>query len=105
MGIRYWDPASDRRKDMAFPTQSRPVVGKPHIYRKQHGRWAFNPTVWSGLTPKQAGKLNYAASKWIDRRNYFLGIKAGIQLGRALDCTARGCPVPQEEVSGNGPYN
>jgi len=80
-----------------YPMTNRAVPGKPHVYKKATGLWAFNPTMWAGLTPKAADKLNAAAAKWVDRRNYFVAIKAGVALGRALDCRSRGCPVPPDE--------
>ena len=90
-----------------FPTHNRPVPGKPHVYKKPTGRWTFNPTMWSELTPKQADKVNAETVIWIDRRNYFVGIRAGIALGRALDCRARGCPVSDDEreARSHGPFN
>lgn len=86
------------------------VYAKPRL-RMLAGLWKVDRTIID--SPAFAGR-NDAAEKWADRRNYFIGIRAGIALGRALDCTARGCPVPYNpegwqqptgEELGYGPYN
>lgn len=63
--------------------------GKPVILTR-HGRW-----VVTGVPSFPI--LTEAAEKWADRRNYFIGVKASVKLGQALDCTARGCPVPKDD--------
>lgn len=75
--------------------------GKPLLTR-HGGRWQYIRTYVESWKDR-----NGAASVWCDRRNYFAGIRAGIALGRALDCRSRGCPVSDDEREARsyGPFN